>query len=84
MFSEENNLLFTLPFNHLDQSSFNLVLYELANGPLNFDVNRLESLMFNPLDQPRLPDIFSNYLDPDVNLTYRPPTSRWKKCLMIE
>ena len=57
-----------LPFNHLDDSSFSLALYELQNGPVHFDPDRFSSLRYNP--------IFSNSnatltqsgsLDPDIN-----------------
>ena len=37
-----NNSLFEsespLPFNHLDDTAFNAVLYEFEHGPLNFDL----------------------------------------------
>ena len=33
-----------LPFNHLDDSSFSLALYELQNGPVHFDPDRFSSL----------------------------------------
>lgn len=58
----------TLPFNHLDNESFELAIYELQNGPVNFDHDRLASLNFNPLCL----DInnrvtLTNDLDPDSN-----------------
>lgn len=37
-----------LPFVHLDDESFMLSLFELRNGHMNFNVDRLESLHFNP------------------------------------
>jgi len=37
------------PFNHLDDVSFNLALYELADGPVRFNNDRLECLYFNPI-----------------------------------
>lgn len=58
-----------LPFNHLIDSEFNLAIYELNNGPLNFEEDRLLSLKFNPI----LPGsinkglAISNNLDPDSN-----------------
>ena len=38
-----------LPFNHLDDSSFNLAVYEFSHGPLSHDADRLETLLFNHL-----------------------------------
>ena len=52
MMADESHLEFLFPFNHLDNSSFNLALYELSHGPLNFNSNRLETLLFNPIEQP--------------------------------
>ena len=37
-----------LPFSHLEDDEFNMVIYELANGPLKFDETRLFNLKFNP------------------------------------
>ena len=31
-----------LPFNHLDDTSFNLAVYEFSHGPLSYDTDRLE------------------------------------------
>ena len=36
--------LISLPFNHLNNASFNAALYELSQGPLNYDTDRLGSL----------------------------------------
>ena len=58
-----------LLFNHLDDDSFNLAIYELSFGPVIFDEDRLLSLKFNPL----LPGnnahslALSSDLDPDSN-----------------
>lgn len=57
-----------LPFNHLNDSEFYLALYELNNGPINFEEDRLTSIKFNPF----LPGsdkglAISNDLDPDSN-----------------
>ena len=41
-----------LPFNHLDHGSFNLADHEFSHGPLNYDANRLETLLFNPIESP--------------------------------
>jgi hypothetical protein len=38
-----------LPFSHLDDDEFELVLYEFANGSVRFDEDRLSCLVFNPL-----------------------------------
>ena len=38
-----------LPFSHLDDEEFALMLYELQNGPVRFDHDRLSNLLFNPL-----------------------------------
>ena len=38
------------PFNHLDDASLDLVIFENIYGTVNFDADRLENLCFNPLD----------------------------------
>ena len=53
----------------MDDISFQLTLYELRDGPVNFDANRLESLLFNPIDQAELHHSYSDYIDPDINLS---------------
>ena len=65
MMADESHLEFLFPFNHLDNSSFNLALYELSHGPLNFNSNRLETLLFNPIEQPELSNSLSSHLNPD-------------------
>ena len=65
MMADESHLEFLFPFNHLDNSSFNLELYELSHGPLNFNSNRLETLLFNPIEQPELSNSLSSHLNPD-------------------
>ena len=42
-------LISNLPFSHLDDEEFALMLYELQNGPVHFDHDRLSNLLFNPL-----------------------------------
>lgn len=42
-------VMLDLPFSHLNDEEFNLVLYEFANGSVSFDEDRLSSLVFNPL-----------------------------------
>ena len=61
---------FSSPFNDLDDSDFNLAIYEMQNGPVRYDADRLASLSFNPL----LHNIRTNLvrsidLDPDTNLS---------------
>ncbi len=58
-----------LPFNHLDDDSFELVnMYEMSNGPVNFDSDRLASLKCNPLSL----DKYTNLsLSHDINTTFK-------------
>ena len=63
MMADESHLEFLFPFNHLDNSSFNLALYELSHGPFN----GLETLLFNPIEQPELSNSLSTHLNPDSN-----------------
>ena len=62
-----DNTLFQsfLPFNHLDDGSFNLAVYEFSHGPLNYDADRLETLLFNPVERPELFNPLSSHLNPD-------------------
>ena len=53
------------PFNHLDDVSFNLALYELAHGPVRFNNDRLECLYFNPITNCNT--VISSDIDPDTN-----------------
>ena len=39
------------PFNHLDDTLFSAALHEMSHGALNYDYNRLETLVFNPIEQ---------------------------------
>jgi hypothetical protein len=66
-----SNLQSVLPFYHLDDSLFNLMLYESTHGPVNINANRLETLLFNPIDQAEVSTRNShlNYLDPDLNFS---------------
>ena len=69
-----------LPFHHLDDAVFNAVLFEYEHGPLSFDFDRLESLIFNPIEH--LPSVMENYfinnLDPDINFNQlMPPNSSY-------
>lgn len=42
-------LISNLPFSHLDDEEFALMLHELQNDPVHFDHDRLSNLLFNPL-----------------------------------
>lgn len=42
--------LFSFPFCHLNDEEFNLAIFEMNQGRINFDADRLESLYFNPLN----------------------------------
>ena len=58
-------------FNHLDDVSFNLALYEVAHGPVRFNNDRLECLYLNPISNCNT--VISSDIDPDsnfLNLTY--------------
>ena len=57
-----------LPFNHLDDSSFSLALYELQNGPVHFDPDGFSSLRYNPIFSNSNASLTqSGSLDPDIN-----------------
>ena len=56
------------PFNHLDDASFNLVIFENVYGTVNFDADRLASLRFNPMEYIERAGKF-NDLDPDSNFS---------------
>ena len=77
MMADESHLEFLFPFNHLDNSSFNLALYELSHGPLNFNSNRLETLLFKPIGQPELSNSLSSHLNPDSNFIAGLPLSSY-------
>ena len=75
--ADESHLEFLFPFNHLDNSSFNLALYELSHGPLNSNSNRLVTLLFNPIEQPELSNSLSSHLNPDSNFIAGLPSSSY-------
>ena len=57
-----------LPFNHLDDSSLSLALYELQNGPVHFDPDRFSRLPYNPIFSNSNASLTkSGILDPDIN-----------------
>ena len=66
-----------IPSNHLDTNSFNIELYEMSNGTLNYNSDRIGSLLYNPTEQPGSFDPLSNDLNPDSNFLTRLPTSRY-------
>ena len=77
MMAHESHLEFRFSSNHLDNSSFNLALYELSRDPLNFNSNRLETLLFNPIEQPELSNSRSSHLNPDSNFIADLPSSTY-------
>ena len=44
-----DSLVNVLPFAHLDENSFRLATYELSYGPVNYNIDLFETLLFNPL-----------------------------------
>ena len=77
MASTSHNTLSNLPFYHLDNASFNVMLYELSHGRINYDNDHLETLIFNPNNQANFNNNFVNYLDPDANFSVNIPTSNY-------
>ena len=55
------------PFNHLDDISFSAALYEMSHGPIIFDFDRLDTLVFNPVEHLSSAHSLSTNLDPDLN-----------------
>lgn len=55
------------PFNHLDDKSFSAALYEMSHGPIIFDFDRLDTLVFNPVEHLSSAHSLSTNLDPDLN-----------------
>ena len=64
-----------LPFNYLDDSSFNLAIYEFSYGPLSYFADRLETLLFNTVERPELFNPLSSHLNPDSKFITRLPNS---------
>jgi len=60
----------SLPFCHLDDDEFSVAIYELANGTVNFNSDRLLSLKFNPLIPGKRNLALSSDLDPDSNFNF--------------
>ena len=60
--------MYDLPFNQLDDDSFELALYEMTNGNVNLDADRLACLKFNPLSLDNYKNLsLSQNIDPDSN-----------------
>ena len=60
---------FSFPFNDLDDAEFNLAIYEMQNGPVRYDADRLASLSFNPLLHNIRTNLARSFdLDPNTNL----------------
>ena len=69
-----------LPFNHLDDVAFNAAIHELSHGPLNFDLDRLKCLVFNPIERLALALDCLKVSNVDQNLNVQallPLTSRY-------
>ena len=67
-----------LPFNQLNDTAFNIALYEMSHGPLNYDTDHLQSLFYNPIEQQiSIDNSLLNSLDPDLNLLNSPPASEY-------
>jgi hypothetical protein len=51
----------------LDDQEFNLLIFEMQNGSINYDVDRLDCLHFNPFLQGNHYLTLSSDLDPELN-----------------
>ena len=53
----------------MSQSNLSMIvaLYERSHDTLNFNSDRLETVLFNPIKQPELSNSLSSYLNPDSN-----------------
>ena len=49
----------------------------MSHGTLNYNSDRIESLLYNPIDQPGLFEPLSNDLNPDSNSFTHIPTCRY-------
>ena len=73
--SYDNTLL---PFGQVDDNGFNIALYEMSHGPLNYDTDRLQSLLYNPIEEfTSTNNSLLGSLDPDANLINSPPASQY-------
>ena len=59
----------------MDDSSFNSAVYVFFFGPLSYDADRLETLLFNPVERPELFNPLSSHLNPNSNFITRLPNS---------
>ena len=73
-----DSLVNVLPFAHLDENSFRLATYELSYGPVNYNIDLFETLLFNPLS---INQCFAfndeNNLDPDRNILFKSAPSKY-------
>jgi hypothetical protein len=74
-------------YNHADDAAFNAAIYELSHGPLNFDLDRLECLVFNPIEISALTIdcLTMSNVDPGLNVqALLPPTivGIWLKIIL--
>lgn len=60
-----NCLTSIFPYNHLDDDTFDLSIFEMVNGTVNYDIDRLSSLSFNALFKNFKTKCFQD-LDPDT------------------
>ena len=75
MMTDETPFQSFLPFNHLDDGSFNLAVYEFSHGPWSYDADRLETLLLNSIEGPELFNPLSSRLNPDSNFMNHLPNS---------
>ena len=80
MASDSIDMGLVFPFNHLDDTLFSAALHKLSHSALNYDYNRLETLVFNPIEQitSKFNDPLVSSLDPDLNFfEYSLPKSNY-------
>ena len=71
-----DSTIFDFPFNHLDNKSFNAALLEMSYGWINFDYDRSESLVFNPIEHlgsTQSRSTVNSSVDPDLKIFMRVP-----------
>ena len=56
------------PFSELDDQEFNLLIFEMQNGSIKYNADRLDCLHFNPFLQGDNYLTLSSDLDPDLNM----------------
>ena len=73
-----------LPFGQIDDNAFNIVLYEMSHGDLNYDTDRLQSLLYNPIEEfTSTNNSLLGSLDPDANLINSPRASQYRLWLRM-